>query len=206
MTRQGYRPLRYADDIILFASSPQDADRALRRARQVLEGECHLTLHPVKTQLVSIDEGFDFLGFRYFRDAKGRLHKVVRDKSVQGFRDAIRRRTRRHSGQRRPKAKHLTMNRLKRNQRLDKTIRSVNAYLRGWHWNFKHIHTPWKGYFRDFDAFVRRRLRACISGRHGNGWWKTRLTNKCLEELGLLSLEDLQAAYLEQRLSAPHIS
>jgi len=87
---------------------------------------------------------------------------------VQGFRDAIQQRTRRHSGQRRPRTKHLTLDKLKKNQALDEIIRALNAYLRGWHWNFEHTHTPWRGYFRDFDGFVRRRLRARISGHHGN--------------------------------------
>ena len=51
----------------MFANSRQEAEQALEAARQVLEQEWKLRLHPTKTQVVSLDQGFDFLGFRYFR-------------------------------------------------------------------------------------------------------------------------------------------
>ena len=172
----------------------------------MLEGERKLTLHPTKTQLVPIEQGFAFLGFRYFRDSQGRLQKVVRRKSEQNFRDKIRERTRRHSGQRRPKLKHLKLSKLKKNQSLRETIHAVNAYLRGWHWYSKPVRTTWRAPFRHQDAFGRRRLRSQISGRYGNGWWRQRIPNQWLTDLGLLSLKDLQCQYLANRLSAPHSS
>jgi len=53
MLEQGYHPLRYADDCLLFAKSQREAEQALEAARQVLESEWKLTLHPTKTQVVS---------------------------------------------------------------------------------------------------------------------------------------------------------
>jgi len=204
MLEQGHHPLRYADDCLLFAKSQQEAERALEAARQVLEQEWKLTLHPTKTQIVSLDQGFDFLGFRYFRDRHGKLQKIVREKSTKGFRQNIRERTRRHAGQRRPKAKKLKLSRLQKNQRIQEMIRKVNAYLRGWHWHFKHARTSWT-IFRDFDQFVRRRLRSAICGRWaGTQYWNIVLPNSLLRQLGLISLEDLQQQHKHSLLDAPH--
>ena len=187
--------VRYADDFVLFAKSEEEATAALALAREVLEDELGLRLHPEKTRVVSVTAGFEFLGYHYYRNPKtGRLRKEVRRKSAQRFRDAIRERTPRLKGQRKPKAKHITLARLRENPRIREMIGSVNRYLKGWHGYFRAVNPEWKSPFRDFDAFVRRRLRSAIVGRTGNGWWDTRITNEWLHLLGLLSLDaDLRA-------------
>ena len=53
MLAKGHCPLRYADDSLLFAKSQPEAEQALTSARQVLEQDWRLTLHPTKTQVVS---------------------------------------------------------------------------------------------------------------------------------------------------------
>ena len=70
MVEAGYGLVRYADDFVIFAKSESEAQLALSLARQVLEGELGLALHPEKTRVVSVDAGFEFLGFHYFRDPK----------------------------------------------------------------------------------------------------------------------------------------
>jgi len=187
--------VRYADDFVIFARSKEQAEAALQLARQVLEGELDLTLHPEKTRVVSVTQGFEFLGFHYFRSLKtGNMLKLVRRKSVQRFRDAIRQRTPRLKTQRRVKPKNITLNRLKKNKRLTELIRHVNQHLRGWHGYFR---TVWSDYepFPTFDYFVRSRVRASITGRVGAGWWLQRIPNAALKELGLLSIEDLHRKY-----------
>jgi hypothetical protein len=47
------------------------------------------------------------------------------------------------------------------------------------------VWSPNPDYFDRFDRFVRRRLRAAICGRVGNGWWNQRLPNTTLHALGL---------------------
>lgn len=209
MLEQGHHPLRYADDCLLFAKSQQEAERGLAAARQVLEQNWKLTLHPTKTRIVSIDStesaepGFDFLGFRYFRDRHGALQKVVRAKSIQSFRQNTRERTPRHSGQRPPKRRHLKLARLQKNQGLQRMIGELNVYLKGWHWYFKHVDTTWT-IFRDFDQFVRRRVRSVICGRNATKHWNRILPNAWLRQLGLVSLEVLQTQYQADLLQAPH--
>lgn len=189
--------VRYADDFVIFAKSEAEARQALTLAEQVLTGELGLTLHPEKTRVVSVDDGFEFLGFHYFRYAKKDVMcKEVRRKSVARFRDSVRVRTPRLRAQKPVKAKSLTLTRLRKNERVMGLIERLNAFLRGWHGYFKHIRLPYQRPFKDLDEFVRRRLRTTIVGRTGNGWWTQQLTNAMLGHLGLVSIEKLYNAYL----------
>lgn len=197
--------VRYADDFVIFARSEAEASAALNLAREVLEGELGLRLHPEKTRVVAVTAGFEFLGFHWFWDPqRERFRKEVRRKSAQRFRERIREKTPRLKGQRRPKQRTLSVTRLKKNRRLQTIIVKLNRYLRGWHWYYKEL---WSGYpetpFRNFDGYVRARLRATICGRTGPGWWHRVLKNKVLRELGLESLDELHRAWLEKRLTAP---
>ena len=209
MMQARYGLVRYADDFVIFTKSESEAAEALQLAREVLEGELGLRLHPEKTRVVSVDTGFEFLGFHYFRDPKtGARCKEVRHKSAQRFRDAIRQRTPRLRTQRRVKARHATLNRLARNKRIAQIIRSVNCFLRGWHWYFKSIQPAvprfaHEGPFDGFDYFVRRRVRLAITGRVGSGWWTVRINNTVLRKLGLRPLAELHHEYQQGRLGAP---
>jgi RNA-directed DNA polymerase len=200
----GYGLVRYADDLVIFTRSESEAEAALLLVREILEGELRLKLHPEKTQVVSVDEGFEFLGYHYYRDPKnGQMRKDVRQKSVQRFREAVRERTPRITGQRKPKERHMTAKRLAKNARLKEIIRTLNLYLRGWHWYFKAVWSPYEEPFRFFDSFVRRRVRAALVGRVGSGWWNVRITNSMLRSLGLIPLESWQEKYLRGQLDAP---
>jgi RNA-directed DNA polymerase len=204
MVQAGYGLVRYADDFVIFAKSEGEAAAALTLARQVLEEEWGLRLHPEKTRVVSVTHGFEFLGFHYFRDpTTGQLRKAVRPKSVRRFREAIRARTPRLKNQRKPKARRLTVRRLAKNQALRRMIASLNRFLRGWHWYFKAVWSPYDTPFRDFDGFVRARVRAAITGRVGSGWWNQRLPNALLRELGLIPLDEWHREYRSGQLAAP---
>jgi len=195
MVAAGHGLVRYADDFVIFAKSETEALAALELARQILEGQWGLRLHPEKTRVVSVAHGFEFLGYRYFADPQsGAIRKEVRRKSVQRFREAIRRLTPRRKDQKLPKERHLTPERLARNAGLHQQIAAVNRYLEGWHGYFKHVRS-FPDYFRSFDGFVRRRLRTAITGRIGVGWWLQRLPNRLLAQLGLLSLQALNRGY-----------
>lgn len=200
-----YGLIRYADDFVIFARSEDEAEAAFSLAREVLQVELRLTLHPEKTRVVSVDSGFEFLGFHYFRDPKSGMRcKEVRRKSVLHFRASLRERTPRLKTQRRVKRRHVHLPRLLQNQRLQETIKRVNGFLRGWHWYFKPMQSRYgMNAWNRLDGYVRGRLRACITGRIGHGWWDSALPNVTFEHLGLLSLRDLQEKYLQGQLTAP---
>lgn len=210
MEAAGFGLVRYADDFVVLTKSRERAEEALALASRVLESLA-LRLHPGKTRLTAIEEGFEFLGYRYFRDRKGVLQKVVSRKSVLRFREAIRKRTRRRAGQKHRKASRCTVTRLKANQHLMRTIAEVNRYLRGWLAYFRDARTSWETHFREFDGFVRRRLRCLIAGRYAKGRWQVLLSNAVFDQLGLLCLEalgppptPLQAARSQSRPTPPN--
>lgn len=197
MATAGYGLVRYADDFVIFAKSEEAANSALSLSRHVLEDELKLSLHPEKTRVVSVMAGFAFLGYHYFgEEGSGRVVKEVRPKSAQRFRDAIRKRTPTLKTQRRRKARHVTLPRLLKNESVKQMILSANRHLLGWHGYFRGV---WSRYpnspFRNFDGFVRQRVRTAITGRVGSGWWNVRLNNRTLSALGLLSLDALQREY-----------
>jgi len=193
--------VRYADDFVIFARSEDEARQALALAQEVIEDELGLVMHPEKTRVVSVASGFEFLGFHYFRDPKtGWRVKEVRQKSARRFRDAIRSRTPRLITQRPYTYKRATLGRLRKNKRLQEIIASVNRQLRGWHGYFRYL---WSLYpdtpFRNYDGFVRQRIRTAITGRVGPGWWNSRIKNSVLSRLGLLSLDTLHRRWLESK-------
>jgi RNA-directed DNA polymerase len=204
VVQAGYGLVRYADDFVIFAKSEPEAAAARTLSQGFLEGTLGLRLHPEKTRVVSVTHGFEFLGFHYFREAgTGELRKEVRRKSVQRFRDAVRARTPRYHAQRKRKVSRMTAPRLQRNPQVKEMIRELNVYLRGWHGYFKSVRSAYPASpFRRFDQFVRRRVRAALTGEVGNGWQNQRLPNRLLEALGLASLDGLQKKYRAERWRA----
>jgi len=204
MVQAGYGLVRYADDFVIFAKSEGEAAAALTLVREVLEGEWGLRLHPEKTRVVSVAHGFEFLGFHYFRDpTSGQLRKEVRQKSVLHFRATIRRLTPRLTNQRRVKARKITPQRLAKNQRLRAMIERLNPFLRGWHWYFKEVWSPYRAPFELLDGYLRQRLRAALTGRIGPGWWNQRIPNALLRDLGLIALGDWHRQYQSGQRTTP---
>jgi group II intron reverse transcriptase/maturase len=202
MVQAGYGLVRYADDFVIFAKSEDEAREALSLAREALS-ELGLSLHPEKTRIVSVDDGFEFLGFHYFRDPKtGMRCKEVRRKSVLSFRQAIRERTPRLKAQKPVKRRNVSVRRLAKNQRVRESIRRVNLFLRGWHGYFKSMRSRYgPSAWSSLDGYVRGRLRASITGRVGRGWWDVAIPNAAFRQLGLISLLELQTQYQQGHLA-----
>lgn len=198
----GYRFVRYADDFVVLTRSRSEAEAALELIAQVMQ-TLKLTLSPTKTRLVHIDDRFDFLGFRHFRSRAGQLHRVPRNKSKKGFRQAIGAKTPRHNGQRRRKPKACTLTKLSQDQRLARIISKVNRHLRDWMAYFHQATSAGMADFKELDKFVRRRIRCSITGRYAMGHWHEILTNDLLAALGLQSLEGLYKERLAQSHPPP---
>jgi RNA-directed DNA polymerase len=139
MEQNGFAMVRYADDFVILCRTQEQAEAALRmvRAWSAAHG---LTLHPDKTRIgdsLQPGQGFDFLGYRF---ETGR--RFVRSKSLQAFKDKVRRKTRRSRG-----------------DSLGRIIADLNPLLRGWFGYFKRARPR---LFRRLDGFIRRRLRAIL--------------------------------------------
>ena len=176
MAERGFEMVRYADDFVVMCRTEAEAAAALAVVRQ-WTACAGLTLHPTKTRLVDErEQGFDFLGYHF---EAGR--RWPRKKSRKKFRDTIRAKTKRTSG-----------------QSMTHIVADVNRTLRGWFEYFKHSYRPT---FRMEDGFVRRRLRSILrkrSHRKGsakaNGADHTRWPIAYFTALGLFSLQHAQVA------------
>src|SRR5579859_3213750 len=93
MAKAGFEMVRYADDFVILCRRAEEAQRALEVVRQWVVDN-GLILHPTKTRIVDArQEGFDFLGYRFVKH-----RRFPRAKSLAKFKDAIRAKTKRTSG------------------------------------------------------------------------------------------------------------
>lgn len=174
MAREGFEMVRYADDFVILCRSPEDAARALERVR-AWTAEAGLTLHPTKARIVdATTESFDSLGYRFDRDKR-----FPRDKSLKEFKDTIRAKTRRTSG-----------------DSLRVIIASLNPTLRGWFAYFRHSYPTT---FKALDGWTRMRLRSLLRRRQkkrgrGRGSDHQRWPNAFFAAQGLYSLVTAHAS------------
>jgi RNA-directed DNA polymerase len=169
MAERGWEMVRYADDFVILCRTAEDASRALEAVRE-WTAQAGLTPHPEKTRVVNAKEdGFDFLGYRF---VKGR--RYVRPKSLEKFRDTIRAKTKRTSG-----------------ESLPRIIATLNPTLRGW---FEYFKQSYKTTFPYLDGWIRMRLRSLLRKRrggkgHGRGADHQCWPNAFFADQGLFSLK-----------------
>jgi len=175
MEANGFEMVRYADDFVVLCRGEAEAQSALAVVQQ-WTAAAGLTLHPEKTRIVDAAQpgGFDFLGYHFERG-----EKRPRRKSLKKYKDTIRAKTKRNTG-----------------QSLKVIIANVNRTTKGWFAYFKHSHLYT---FRPLDQFIRVRLRNILrrrSGRRGiaSGSESVRWTNAYFAEQGLFSLLQAQLA------------
>jgi RNA-directed DNA polymerase len=100
MAGSGLEMVRYADDMVVLCRSREEAEAALGKLRGWM-ARAGLTLHPEKTCMVDMnlaDSHFDFLGYRFKRNRRGGLMRLVRPKSLRKVRETIREKTLRTNG------------------------------------------------------------------------------------------------------------
>ena len=185
MRRKGYRLTRYADDWVVTCESATEARAALAQATKVLEklGVC---INPAKTRIVHVKHGFEFLGYKIKRGKglrlppgkvrsgarSGSLYAFPSHKSIQRFKDQVRRRTRR-------KAPVTT----------EVLVQQLNPVLRGWGHYYKRAHV--RRLFNQLDRWVVRRIWSHRYKRWRCRGWKTLPNAKLYGELGLVNLVGL---------------
>jgi RNA-directed DNA polymerase len=180
MADAGYEMTRYADDLVIQCSTREEAETALAMVT-VWTADRGLTLHPVKTKIVHVDEeGFEFLGYRFIKH-----RRFPRSKSLMKFKDAIRGKTKRANG-----------------HSMQAIIANINRTLRGWFEYFKHC---WRTTFPSIDSWIRMRLRSILRKRagrtgRGQGLDHHRYRNKFFAELGLFSLTAAHARECQSSL------
>ena len=168
--RLGAQLYRYADDMVLLCrGNPREA---LAHLAKVIE-RMGLELHPEKTRTVTVEQGFDFLGYQFVRrrsPTTGRrtFYIFPAKESQKRIRQNIRNFTHRRAPIE-PK----------------EMFRRVNDTVRGWT-NY-HQHTNGSQAFRTLQRFINLRMRKYLSHRHhrrGPGW--RRYPNAALYQMGLI--------------------
>lgn len=132
---RGYRIVRYADDILIFASSRKGAERRLQAAAKVLEEEMGLIVNREKTHITKLSEGVKYLGIEIFPK-----YTLVQEKKVKAFKNKVRQLTKRNSG------KPLT-----------RIIYALNPVLRGFAYYFRIANC--RSMFRNLMSWIRRRKK-----------------------------------------------
>lgn len=194
MRQQGYQLTRYADDWVLTCSSAAEARAALAAATRIL-GTLGVHINPNKTRIVHIKHGFEFLGFKIKRGSRplrlplhkiksgvrsGALYAYPRQRSIQHFKDQIRRLTRRKAPVKTPEL-----------------IQEINPVLRGWGHHYKKAHI--RKLFHQLDRWVLRRIWSHRYKRWRCRGWKTLPEAKLYGEYGLVNLIDLIPSLKFQR-------
>jgi RNA-directed DNA polymerase len=169
LTEEGYRFVRYADDVVILCRDEEEAGKALDFARRRL-ARLKLELSEEKTKITTFKAGFDFLGFRFKPGGRG-----IGSKSIKAFYRKVREATRRHQG----------------DKPVEQIIETLNPILRGWgnyHKEGRNV-----GIFRCLDNWVRRRLRAYIYQRWVTRKWyqDSRPTKEDFERMGLFFLRGI---------------
>ncbi len=138
MKNKGIRIVRYADDILIFATTKNQAGKYRAIATKFLEGNLKLTVNTKKTHLTNLNKGIPYLGFI--------LHSFgvsVSEKSIKKFKDKVRKLTPRNQG-----------------RKLDCYLHELNLLLKGYSMYYRVALS--KSLFKELMSWVRRRLRMMI--------------------------------------------
>lgn len=169
MTERGYLLVRYADDFVILCKLERKAERALAVAKEILEGQLKLKVHPEKTRIVHFRDGFDFLGCRF----RGR-YVGPRAKSLLKFKERIRELTARQRG-----------------KNLKQVLAEMVPVVRGWGQYHRRYDT--RSLFDDLDKWMRMRLRAFLEKKKAVRYQNRRIPTRWLEQQGFVPLRSLLA-------------
>jgi group II intron reverse transcriptase/maturase len=186
MRLRGYQLTRYADDWVVTCKSAAEARAAVDAARRILK-QLGVEVHPQKTRIVHVRDGFEFLGYKIKRGTRqlylpanqirsqvrqGALYAYPKEKSIRRFMDRVRQRTRR-------KAPLTT----------EELIAELNPLLRGWGEYYKRAHV--RRLFHRLDGWIVRRIWSHRFKRWRNAGWKPLPKRVLYGEYGLVNLVGL---------------
>lgn len=183
MRKRGYNLTRYADDWVATCKTKGEAEEVLRQATKVLT-KLGVRLHPTKTRIVHVKDGFEFLGFKIKRGTKklklaaqkiksntiqGMLYAYPKEASIKRFKDQIRARTTRKAG--------ISTIQL---------IQDINPIIRGWGNYYCKAHV--RKLFNQLRAWILRRIWSHRFKRWRNAGWKRLSEVKLYREYRLVNL------------------
>jgi len=140
LEERGHKFVRYADDCNIYVRTKKAGHRVMASVTSFIEGKLRLKVNLSKS---AVDRPWKrkFLGFSFtvHKEPKVRIAK----ESVKRMKNKIREITSR-----------------KKPYPMEHRIKKLNQYLMGWCGYYALADTP--SVFRDFDSWIRRRLRMCM--------------------------------------------
>lgn len=140
LEKRGHKFVRYADDCNIYVKTKKAGNRVMSSLTSFIEGKLKLKVNLNKS---AVDRPWKrkFLGFSFtfHKEPKVRIAK----ESVKRMMHKVREITSR-----------------KKPYQMDYRIKKLNQYLMGWCGYFALADTP--SIFRNFDSWIRRRLRMCM--------------------------------------------
>ena len=139
----GVHLVRYADDFIVTGSSP----RQLERVQSVIEEFLRprgLRLHPEKTKIRHITDGFDFLQWTFRKASNGYLLRKISDDSLRSHLETLRETVKRNSG-----------------IPPETLISKLNSMIRGWCNEHRCCSNVWSAWYRANQYLFRQLFKWC---------------------------------------------
>ena len=162
--QHGYQFVRYADDFVVICRSRLRAESALNLVQQVL-ATLGLQLSAEKTRISTFGKGYSFLGFVLSAHSR-----QMRPKSLQKFKDKVRKLTLRHHNFE------------------AQVIEKLNRVLKGTSYYFATSFATCRWLFQKLDSWIRMRLR-CMKFKRKWATDNYKLRNRTFHKLGLFSME-----------------
>jgi group II intron reverse transcriptase/maturase len=148
LEKRGHKFVRYADDCNIHVKTQRAGERVMESVREFLEKKLKLKVNPKKSK-VDRAKRVKFLGFSFYK-YKGEMLIRVANRSLERFRDKLRRLTKRT-----------------RTGKLEEIIQEINTYIVGWIGYYRQANTP--SVYEKLDGWIRRRLRQMIWKRWKRG-------------------------------------
>ena len=148
LEKRGHKFVRYADDCNIYVKTQRAGERVMESVREFLEKKLKLKVNPKKSK-VDRATRVKFLGFSFYKH-KGEILIRVAGRSLERFRDKLRRLTKRT-----------------RSGKLEGIIQEINTYVVGWIGYYRQANTP--SVYEGLDSWIRRRLRQMVWKRWKRG-------------------------------------
>lgn len=161
LEKRGLSFVRYADDCIILVKSEKAANRVLETVTKFIEKKLGLKVNAEKSKVTRPTQT-KYLGFSFWKDAKGKWKPKPHLKSYQKIKR---------------KLKQLTCRR--KSISLDERIKQINYIVRGWVNYFRIANM--KNAIQKIDEHLRTRIRAIIWKQ----WKKATRKEKALLQLGV---------------------
>ena len=161
LEKRELRFVRYADDCIILVKSEKAANRVLESVTKFIEKKLGLKVNAEKSKVTRPTKA-KYLGFSFWKDAKGKWKPKPHLKSYQKIKR---------------KLKQLTCRR--KSISLDERIKQINYTVRGWVNYFRIANM--KNAIQEIDEHLRTRIRVIIWKQ----WKKATRKEKALLQLGV---------------------